>query len=181
MKKFRISGPERLWHYLQIANAAAMLFKTNCGLPLRFPLGAKMSALVQYRNAVWASTLGASSALARYAAGDGYAAMRLESASRISVDLADGPEPGFSVSAPIGHMSPNAEHSVDWEQVEIRRPGDFVALATFRFPRVGQGFEAIGTGLVGQNDAQRVAVVLAETHTPRTLDSLCGVLMWEGA
>jgi hypothetical protein len=164
---------------MQIANAAAIGFKSERGLPISFPLGAKMSALVQYRTMVCVSTMGASSALARYAFGDGYAAMRIESASETDVDLADGPDPGVSISAPIGYMTPTAKPSVDWKKVDIQRPGDFVALATFRFPRQGQGFEQIATALAHQNDPQRIAIRLAETHAPRTLDSLCGVLMRE--
>ena len=67
---------------------------------------------------------------------------------------------------------------MDWKAVKIAVPGDFVALATFRFPR-DEGLRSVGSALARQNDAQRIATVLAETHWPRTSDCLCGVLMRE--
>jgi hypothetical protein len=180
LEKFRISGPESLSHYLQFANATAVAFKSDRGLRPEFPLGAKMSLLVQYRNTVCISTLGACGALVRYAEGDGYALMRIESASETPVPLADGPEPGISISAPLGFLTPTEKPWADWKCVEIVAPGDFVALATFRFRR-DEGLREIGSALAQQNDPQRIAIMLAETHLPRTADSLCGVLMRESS
>jgi hypothetical protein len=179
LEKFKVSGPESLSHYLQIANAAALLFKSERGLGTDFPLGAKMALLVQYEDTVYVSTLGACSALARYAEGDGYALMRIESAARVPFLAADGPEPGIAISAPLGFLTPSEEPWADWKRVQIAAPGDFVALATFRFCR-DEGLPAIGSALAQQNDPQRIAIMLAETHVPRTADSLCGVLIREG-
>jgi hypothetical protein len=47
LQKFAISGPRSLSQYLQLANAAALKFKKDHGLDVRYPLGAKMAMLVQ--------------------------------------------------------------------------------------------------------------------------------------
>jgi hypothetical protein len=127
---------------------------------------------------VCVSTLGAASALARYAAEARYALMRIESAWQVHVPLAEGPEPGLSTSAPLGFLPPREEPWADWKEVGIAAPGDLVALATFRFPR-DDGLQKIGSFLAQQNDSARIALRLAESHWPRTVDSLCAVIMRE--
>jgi len=105
---------------------------------------------------------------------------RIESAYRAEVPLADGAESGIATSAPLGFVIPTEKPLADWKTVRIATPGDFVALATFRVRR-DDGFRDIGSALVHENDPQRIAIMLAETHIPRTADSLCGVLMAESA
>lgn len=174
VQKFMISGPESLAQYLSMANSAALLFKANNGLAINHPVGAKMSLLVNYRNTVCISTLGDCSALALYTHGDGYALMRIESAWEVDVPLAAGPDPGLSSNAPIGFME--KEPKPDWKQVELVAPGDFVALATFRFAR-DEKMQQLGSALAERLDRDRIALLLAESHWPATADSLCGLLI----
>ena len=176
LQKFKISGPESLGHYLSMANSAALLFKINNGLPIEHPLGAKMSLLVNYKNTVCISTLGDCSALALYTDDDGYGLMRIESAWEAEVPLAEGPDPGISSNAPIGFMKDQPK--IDWKQVELIAPGDFVALATFRFAR-NEKMEQLGSALAERVDRERIALMLAEAHWPSTADSLCGLLIKE--
>jgi len=176
LQKFMISGPESLGQYLSMANSAALLFKVNNGLGIEHPVGAKMSLLVNYKNTVCISTLGACGALSLYTHDDGYILKRIESAWDVNIPVAEGYESGISVSAPIGFMK--EEPKPDWKQIELNAPGDFVALATFRFARDEQ-MEQLGSALAERADRERIAVMLAESHWPSTADSLCGLLIKE--